>query len=104
MKSLTDRLSVMLCPRWLATPTQPIAVDDVMAYLLAARELATSERRIFEIGSMECGDLRRFDSRIRSAKRTATLADLRPGSDAILLWAMVGIGDTDQLRCWSSHD
>src|SRR6266849_1093210 len=25
----------MLCPRWLTTSTQPIAVDDVLAYLLA---------------------------------------------------------------------
>src|SRR5271166_1249347 len=33
MKSLTDRLPIMLCPRWLSTPTQPIAVDDVLAYL-----------------------------------------------------------------------
>src|SRR5512142_526876 len=31
VKSLTDRLPVMLCPRWLTTPTQPIAVDDVLA-------------------------------------------------------------------------
>ena len=37
MKSLTERLPLMLCPRWLATPCQPIAVDDVLAYLLAAR-------------------------------------------------------------------
>src|SRR5207245_2660619 len=29
VKSLTDRLPVMICPRWLSTPTQPIAVDDV---------------------------------------------------------------------------
>ena len=34
VKSLTDRLPVMLCPRWLTTPTQPIAVDDVLAYLM----------------------------------------------------------------------
>ena len=39
IQSLTDRLPVMICPRWLTTPTQPIAVDDVLAYLLAAREL-----------------------------------------------------------------
>src|SRR4051812_844479 len=39
VKSLTDRLPVMLCPRWLTTPTQPIAVDDVLAYLLAAKDL-----------------------------------------------------------------
>jgi uncharacterized protein YbjT (DUF2867 family) len=51
VKSLTDRLPVMLCPRWLTTPTQPIAVDDVLAYLVAANDLPTGESRIFEIGS-----------------------------------------------------
>ena len=51
VKSLTDRLPVMLCPRWLTTPTQPIAVDDVLAYLVAARDLPPGESRIFEIGS-----------------------------------------------------
>jgi len=50
MKSLTDRLPVMLCPRWLTTATQPIAVEDVLAYLLAAKDLPTGESRIFEIG------------------------------------------------------
>ncbi len=51
VKALTDRLPVMLCPRWLSTPTQPIAVDDVLAYLLAAKDLPPGESRIFEIGS-----------------------------------------------------
>jgi uncharacterized protein YbjT (DUF2867 family) len=51
VKSLTDRLPVMLCPRWLTTPTQPIAVDDVLAYLLAAKDLPSGESHIFEIGS-----------------------------------------------------
>ena len=32
VKTLTDRLPVMICPKWLSTPTQPIAVDDVVAY------------------------------------------------------------------------
>ncbi|OWK35307.1 putative nucleoside-diphosphate-sugar epimerase [Fimbriiglobus ruber] len=50
MKSLTDRLPVMICPRWLTTATQPVAVDDVLAYLLAARELPASGSRTFEIG------------------------------------------------------
>jgi uncharacterized protein YbjT (DUF2867 family) len=53
MKSLTDRLPVMLCPRWLTTATQPVAVDDVLAYLLAARELPAGESRTFEIGGTE---------------------------------------------------
>jgi uncharacterized protein YbjT (DUF2867 family) len=53
LKSLTDRLPVMICPRWLTTATQPVAVDDVLAYLLAARELPAGESRIFEIGGTE---------------------------------------------------
>lgn len=39
IKSLTDRLPVMLCPRWLTTLTQPIAIQDVLSYLLAAIDL-----------------------------------------------------------------
>jgi uncharacterized protein YbjT (DUF2867 family) len=53
VKSLTDRLPVMLCPRWLSTPTQPIAVDDVVGYLLAANNMPRGQSRIFEIGSPE---------------------------------------------------
>ena len=60
MKSLTDRLPVMLCPRWLTTPTQPIAVGDVLTYLLAAKDLPPGESRTFEIGGTDVstyGDL-----------------------------------------------
>jgi len=72
MKSLTDRLPVMLCPRWLATPTQPIAIDDVLAYLLAARELPTGQSRIFEIGGTDVvtyGDLIREYARQKVLRR-----------------------------------
>jgi len=53
VRSLTDRLPIMLCPRWLTTPTQPIAVDDVLAYLLAALDLPPGTSRTFEIGCEE---------------------------------------------------
>jgi uncharacterized protein YbjT (DUF2867 family) len=33
--ALVDRLPAMICPRWVSTPTQPIALDDVVAYLAA---------------------------------------------------------------------
>ena len=72
MKSLTDRLPVMLCPRWLATPTQPIAVNDVLAYLLAVRELPTSESHIFEIGGTDVvtyGELIREYARQKGLRR-----------------------------------
>mgnify|MGYP000853813870 CR=1 FL=1 len=65
--SLTDRLPVMICPRWLTTPTQPIAVDDVLAYLVAALDLPPGASRIFEIGGTDVvsyGDLIRQYSRL----------------------------------------
>ena len=32
--ALVDRLPVMVAPRWLSTPTQPIALDDMIRYLV----------------------------------------------------------------------
>jgi len=72
VKSLTDRLPVMLCPRWLTTPTQPIAVDDVLAYLLAAKDLPPGDSRIFEIGSKDVttyGDMIREYARQKRLRR-----------------------------------
>jgi uncharacterized protein YbjT (DUF2867 family) len=62
LKSLTDRLPVMICPRWLTTPTQPIAIQDVLAYLLAAKDLPEGDSRIFEIG---CPDVVTYGDVIR---------------------------------------
>ncbi len=53
MKALTDRLPVMVCPRWLSTPTQPIAVDDVLAYLSAAKDLPASGGCTVEVGGTD---------------------------------------------------
>ena len=64
--SLTNRLPVMICPRWLATPTQPIAVDHVLAYLLAALDLPTGPSRIFEIG---CEDVVTYGDIIKEYAR-----------------------------------
>jgi uncharacterized protein YbjT (DUF2867 family) len=73
MKSLTDRLPVMLCPRWLQTPTQPIAVDDIVDYLLAARDFPPGcGSRIYEVGSPDLttyGDLIREYARQKGLKR-----------------------------------
>jgi uncharacterized protein YbjT (DUF2867 family) len=50
VRTLVERLPVMICPAWLATPTQPIAIGDVVAYLSAALDLPPGGPRIFEIG------------------------------------------------------
>ncbi len=39
IQALVERLPVMVCPRWVSTLTQPIAIDDVLAYLVAAASL-----------------------------------------------------------------
>ena len=72
IKSLTDRLPVMLCPRWLTTLTQPIAIQDVLSYLLAAIDLPGTGNRIFEIGSPNVvvyGDLIREYARQQGLRR-----------------------------------
>ena len=75
MKSLTDRLPVMLCPAWLTTPTQPIAIDDLLAYLLAARTLPPGPSRIFEVGGPDvvtyAGLIREYARQIWNIKPAA---------------------------------
>jgi uncharacterized protein YbjT (DUF2867 family) len=53
IRALVERLPVMLCPRWVRTPAQPIAIEDVLAYLLAAIELPSGQDSIFEIGGAD---------------------------------------------------
>ena len=53
IRALVERLPVMLCPRWVRMPAQPIAIEDVLAYLLAAIELPDTAPGIFEIGGAD---------------------------------------------------
>ncbi len=49
-------------PRWVATPTQPIAIEDVLDYLVAVLDLLEEKSRIFEIGGPDVvsyGDIMR---------------------------------------------
>lgn len=72
IRALVERLPVMLCPKWVATPAQPIAVEDVLDYLLAALDLPEGASRVFEIGGPErvCyGDIMREYARQRGLRR-----------------------------------
>jgi uncharacterized protein YbjT (DUF2867 family) len=53
IRALVERLPMMLCPRWVRTPAQPIAIEDVLAYLLAAIDLPHGRDGIFEIGGAD---------------------------------------------------
>ncbi len=50
LRYLVQRLPAMIAPAWLATATQPIALDDVITYLARAPDVAASEGREVEIG------------------------------------------------------
>jgi uncharacterized protein YbjT (DUF2867 family) len=50
IRALVERLPVMVCPRWVQLAAQPIAIDDVVAYLLAARGLPAGADGVYEIG------------------------------------------------------
>jgi nucleoside-diphosphate-sugar epimerase len=72
VRTLVERLPVMICPAWLATPTQPIAIADVVAYLAAAVDLPPGGPRIFEIGGpdrVSYGAIMREYARQRGLKR-----------------------------------
>lgn len=53
VRYLTERIPVMICPSWVYTRTQPIAIRDVLAYLVAALNKPESAGQIIEIGGTE---------------------------------------------------
>jgi uncharacterized protein YbjT (DUF2867 family) len=53
LRSLVERLPVMLAPSWLTTPTQAIAIEDVVRYLVDCRRIPETRSREIQIGSAE---------------------------------------------------
>jgi uncharacterized protein YbjT (DUF2867 family) len=49
-RQLVEHLPVMITPQWVATRTQPIAVDDVVTYLAGVLETPEASGRVFEAG------------------------------------------------------
>jgi len=50
IRSLVERLPVMICPRWVQVQAQPIAVEDLLSYLQAAIDLPPGPSQVYEIG------------------------------------------------------
>ena len=53
VRYLVERLPVMVCPRWLYSRVQPIAVDDLLDYLVAALDTPSCRGRIVEVGGKD---------------------------------------------------
>jgi len=72
IRALVERLPVMITPRWVSVPAQPIAMTDVIDYLVAALELPTDGHRTFEIGGADrvsYADVMREYARQRGLRR-----------------------------------
>lgn len=53
LRYLVDRLPVMITPRWVSTPSQPIAIRNVLAYLIGCLENPETTGQMFDIGGPE---------------------------------------------------
>jgi len=72
VRSLVERLPVIVAPRWTETLAQPVSIDEVVAALVAALSLAAPLDVIWEIGGTECvtyAELMREYARQRGLRR-----------------------------------
>jgi len=53
IRALVEKLPVMITPRWVKTRSQPIAVEDVIAYLMRALDIQISGSTTVEIGGTD---------------------------------------------------
>ncbi len=70
VRYLTERLPVMVAPKWVKNPVQPIAVRDILAYLIGA--LQTPPLGIVEVGAPEAMTFKEMMhgyARVRGLKR-----------------------------------
>ncbi len=63
LRHLTSRLPVMITPKWLDNRIQPIAVRDVLHYLVGAADLPPEVNRTLDIGGHEVLTYRQMISR-----------------------------------------
>lgn len=72
IRALVERLPIMICPKWVSVKAQPIAIEDLLAYLVAALELPINHSQVYEIGGpdqISYGELMREYARQRGLRR-----------------------------------
>ena len=66
--ALVDRLPVMIAPRWVSTPTQPIALADVVALLAGVAGRSEALNESFDVGGPEVMTYREMIERIAAIR------------------------------------
>ena len=72
VRALVEKLPIMLTPRWVESPSQPIGVEDLVAYLVAALDLPKAGVVVYQVGGPDLvsyGDLMREYGRLRGLRR-----------------------------------
>jgi uncharacterized protein YbjT (DUF2867 family) len=72
IRYLTERVPVMICPRWVYTRVQPVAIRNVLDYLIAALTVRASAGQIIEIGGADVvtyGEMLTAYARVRGLRR-----------------------------------
>jgi uncharacterized protein YbjT (DUF2867 family) len=72
IRALVQRLPVMICPRWVQVMAQPIAIEDLLDYLIEALDLPDGDSTIYEIGGpdqVSYGDIMHEYARQRGLRR-----------------------------------
>jgi uncharacterized protein YbjT (DUF2867 family) len=72
IRYLTERVPVMVCPKWVFTKVQPIGLDDVLAYLVDSILLNAQKHQIIEVGGSEVvsyGQMMTEYARVRGLSR-----------------------------------
>ena len=53
VRALVQKLPVMITPRWVSQPAQPLAIEDLIAYLVSAAEIELRASLVVEIGGAD---------------------------------------------------
>jgi uncharacterized protein YbjT (DUF2867 family) len=94
IRALVERLPITICPKWVQVKAQPIAIEDLLAYLSAAVKLPLSASQIYEIGGpdqVSYGQLMKEYARQRGLTRWMIPVPLLTGEevDNKVVWSTI---------------
>jgi uncharacterized protein YbjT (DUF2867 family) len=82
LQYLVERLPLMVCPKWVLTKCQPIAVDDVVEYLVRSIETNETKSKTFDIGGPEIltylDMMRRYSNILKKSTKILIIPFLTP--------------------------
>ena len=97
IRYLTERLPIMICPSWVYTRIQPIAIRNVLDYLVTTLDVPESAGQVIEIGGANVityGEMMTGYARLRGLRR---LPGAGAGADAAPQFVLGAPGHADSL-------